>query len=130
MKPIDKQALFKAAREGKADIKQVRELVSQLADEPPPDGPEDKDPAERIADELSRFTESIMAMNKVQAQALATVLHSVLLAVEKIAALKIEVPSAKAPVIDFPERPTAWQVNATRDHRGLIQFPIEVTAKK
>ena len=104
MKNIDRTELRKAVKEGRANSKDVFPVISKE-----PTQIDDREPLDRMADELVRFTEVIQGMNQTQATEIAKVLQTILSVVERIA----KIDSVK---------PTEWLVKVTaRDNMGLIK---------
>ena len=69
---------------------------------------DDRDPADRIADELAAGLKALAAAIMEQAKASGR-------------EIKIELPKGD-------KRPTAWNLEFKRDHRGLIESPIRLKA--
>jgi len=113
MKPISHKDLFSKAQKGQASFEALlpkdREEIEL----------DDRDPMERVADELAKFSEAVTRLSQTQAQEVTAVLGLILNVLKTIAQPKQEKPIK----IDLSDtRPTAWDVQVTqRDLRGKIQ---------
>lgn len=125
MRPIDRKTLIDSAKSGRADINAVMKALGKPAEAVC--DIDDRDPMDRVADELVRFTAAIQEMNQTQAAEAASVLRQILMAIK---AMKEH--SAVAPAITMPppERPTEWKCEVTaRDKNGHIAA-IKLKAEK
>jgi hypothetical protein len=131
MKPIDRKALLKAAQEGRTDVKEVRKsMLSPVAQQK--HEIDERDPMDRVADELSRFTEAVYTMGQGQAQELTKILQLVLTAVDRIGQRNTQMhESGQQPIrVNLADtRPTEWGVEiVSRDREGKIE-KVKLKAK-
>ena len=134
MKPIERKKLIEAAKSGNADKKLVAQvMMGTVPAEKPAAQIDDREPMDRVADELARFTDAVQELTRAQATAMAGALKQMLAAVEAIATNKDKAlqPMKLDPVqIDIADsRPRAWEVTVTgRDRAGHIET-VQVSAK-
>jgi hypothetical protein len=141
MKAIDSKNLIKAMKDGKTEKKQISMTKK------PPLNVDDREPMERVADELINFAEVIQSMNKSQldeinkiveviqtmnrsqADEVTKLLKLVLAAIEKIGQIKQPLPLVKESekLTSINTRPREWELIPIRDSNGLIN-KIKVVA--
>jgi hypothetical protein len=133
MKAIDSKNLIKAMKDGKTEKKQISMTKKS------PLNIDDREPIERVADEMTNIAESIHTMNqsrsneitkiveviqtmsRSQADEVTKLLKLVLVAIEKVGMEK-----QKTPVTQSPEKedvkPKKWKLTiAERDTNGMIK---------
>lgn len=134
MKPIDSKKLLEAAKNGNVDPKSVMRAaytksilgaIQRNVGTKPDFELDDREPMDRVADELSKFTAAVRELGQAQAATLAEALAMLVAAVQSVAT------SSTAPVqVDIADsRPRAWEVTVTgRDRAGHIET-VQVSAK-
>lgn len=121
MKPIARKDFVKAVREGKADAKTSRQaLLNQTESERREkidSDIDDREPMDRVADELVAFTKAVQDMTQTQAQTLMAVLKTLLEAISEMG------QQNKAVQVDISDtRPREWNVEVEkRDRNGMIE---------
>lgn len=123
MKNLDKEAIKKAADEGRIDKKAVFSLEKKKP------ALDDREPMDRMADELKRFTAAVQGMTQIQAKEMASLLQTILGVVERIAS--VERMALTERKVEVPERrPLAWSVKVIgRDSAGMIE-DVQLTANE
>ena len=123
MKPIDRKALLMEARAGNTDLKEARKALLRPVNEKNITI-DDRDPMDRVADELSRFTMAVQEMGQSQDKDMASVLNIIRSAVDKIGELKVKMP------VQEDTGPREWVIEiVSRDREGKIE-KVKLTAKK
>lgn len=136
MKPIDSKKLLEAAKNGNVDPKSVMRAaytksilgaIQRNVGTKQEVELDDREPMDRVADELSKFTAAVRELGQSQAATLAEALAMLVAAVQSVAATT----ATQAPVqVDIADsRPKAWTVTVTgRDRAGHIET-VQVAAK-
>jgi len=124
MKLLDIKEARSAASKGLADHKEIsRAMISPKQEDYDLD---EREPMERMADEMEKFSKAIGDMNKKQLDAISQMMKTVLSIVEKKGA-EVEQPVT---VTIQDTRPMQWSIDvAKRDSDGRIE-KINLTAKK
>jgi len=119
MKAINNKELLKKVKHG--DVK--RDVFARSLKKPIPHTFDEREPIERVADELEQFSAAVLTMNKQQAEALTQVLKTVMSAIENMSNMKVELPDASESI-------KQWSIQGIkRDENGLIQN-MKVVADK
>lgn len=115
MKSITGQELLKAGVRNLGQVKQLPKV-------------DDREPMERVADELVNFTETVREMSKFQSDEIINILKTVVSAVEKISNQKIDIKQDPVKIVQEAmkldlndSRPKEWNMEVTkRDSNGMI----------
>ena len=112
MKTIGRKELMTKIRAGEVDKEYLKrppeEEVSEL---------DEREPIERVADEMETFSKSLINMSTQQAENMSRMLGMVLQAVNKMASIKVDIPTQ-------PEQKQIdnWVIKVVkRDTKGLIE---------
>jgi len=118
------KALEKTAIRGEANRKEVIKAIFSRPDKY--DDMDEREPMERMADEMENFSKSILEMNMSQLEALQKVMRTILTLTEKMC--KVEPEPVNVQIVDT--RPLAWNIDVEkRDGHGRIE-KISLTANK
>ena len=136
MKPIDSKKLLEAAKNGNVDPKSVMRAaytksilgaIQRNVGTKPDFEIDDREPMDRVADELARFTDAVRELNQAQAATLAEALSMLMTAVQSVAKASGNAVPVQVDIAD--SRPRAWEVTVTgRDRAGHIET-VQVSAK-
>ena len=115
MKPIGRKELIEKVRAGEVDRKALRHLRQSA--EPDDFDLDEREPIERVADELETFSKSLLNMSTQQAEAMSKMLNIVMLAVNNISDIKVNIPETKT-----QEQINQWDIKVVkRSAKGLIE---------
>ena len=112
MKTIGRKELISKIRAGEADNKSLRRPEEEDFDL------DEREPIERVADEMETFSKSLLNMSRQQAESMSKMLGMMIQAVNKMAAIKVDIPA-------MPEQQKqidSWSIKVVkRSDKGLIE---------